>query len=56
MRAVLALVPAVRIFVAIAGALPAGINVVGSKAQLKEKKASIKVAIAPSNNSFVKSK
>ena len=35
--AVLALVPAVPIFVAIAGALPAGISVVVSKAQLKEK-------------------
>ena len=33
----LALVPAVPIFVAIAGALPAGISVVASKAQLKEK-------------------
>ena len=42
--AVLALVPAVPIFVAIAGALPAGISVVVSK------------AIAPSNNSFAKSK
>ena len=54
--AVLALVPAVPIFVAIAGTLPAGISVVVSKAQLKKKKASIKVAIAPSNNSFAKSK
>ena len=35
--AVLVLVPAVPIFVAIAGALPAGISVVVSKAQLKEK-------------------
>ena len=35
--AVLALVPAVPIFVAIALALPAGISVVVSKAQLKEK-------------------
>ena len=35
--AVLALVLAVPIFVAIAGALPAGISVVVSKAQLKEK-------------------
>ena len=35
--AVLTLVPAVPIFVAIAGALPAGISVVVSKAQLKEK-------------------
>ena len=35
--AVLALVPAVPIFVAIAGALPAGICVVVSRAQLKEK-------------------
>ena len=35
--AVLAFVPAVQIFVAIAGALPAGIGVVVSKAQLKEK-------------------
>ena len=35
--AVLALVPAVTIFVAIAGALPAGISVVVSEAQLKEK-------------------
>ena len=35
--AVLALVPAVPIFVAIAGALPAGISVVVSKVQLKEK-------------------
>ena len=35
--AVLALVPAVPIFVAIAGALPAGISVVVSKPQLKEK-------------------
>ena len=35
--AVLALVPAVPIFVAIAGALTAGISVVVSKAQLKEK-------------------
>ena len=35
--AVLALVPVVPIFVAIAGALPAGIRVVVSKAQLKEK-------------------
>ena len=35
--AVLALVPVVPIFVAIAGALPAGISVVVSKAQLKEK-------------------
>ena len=35
--AVLALLPAVPIFVAIAGALPAGISVVVSKAQLKEK-------------------
>ena len=35
--AVLALVPAVPIFVAIAGALPAGISVVVSKAQRKEK-------------------
>ena len=35
--AVLALVPAVPIFLAIAGALPAGISVVVSKAQLKEK-------------------
>ena len=35
--AVLALVPAVPIFVEIAGALPAGISVVVSKAQLKEK-------------------
>ena len=35
--AVLALVPAVPIFVAIAGALPAGISVVVSKAQVKEK-------------------
>ena len=35
--AVLALVPAVPIFVAIAGALPAGITVVEYKAQLKEK-------------------
>ena len=35
--AVLALVPAVPIFVAITGALPAGISVVVSKAQLKEK-------------------
>ena len=34
--AVLALVPVVQIFVAIAGALPAGISVVVSKAQLKE--------------------
>ena len=34
--AVLALVPAVPIFVAIAGAFPAGISVVVSKAQLKE--------------------
>ena len=35
--AVLALVPAVPIFVAVAGALTAGISVVVSKAQLKEK-------------------
>ena len=35
--AVLALVPAVPIFVAITGALPAGISVVVSKAQLTEK-------------------
>ena len=35
--AVLALVPAVPIFVTIAGALPAGISVVVSKAQVKEK-------------------
>ena len=35
--AVLTLVPAVPIFVAIAGDLPAGISVVVSKAQLKEK-------------------
>ena len=35
--AVLALVPAVPIFVAIAGALPAGISIVVSKAQFKEK-------------------
>ena len=35
--AVLALVPAVPIFVAIAGALPACISVLVSKAQLKEK-------------------
>ena len=35
--AVLALVPAVPIFVAIAGALPAGISVVVSKNQLNEK-------------------
>ena len=35
--AVLALVPAVPIFVVIAGALPAGISVVVSKAQPKEK-------------------
>ena len=35
--AVLALVPAVPIFVVIAGALPAGISVIVSKAQLKEK-------------------
>ena len=35
--AVLALVPAVPIFVAITGALPAGISVGVSKAQLKEK-------------------
>ena len=35
--AVLVLVPAVPIFVTIAGALPAGIIVVVSKAQLKEK-------------------
>ena len=35
--AVLALVPAVPIFVAIIGALPAGIIVVKNKAQLKEK-------------------
>ena len=35
--AVLALVPAVPNFVAIAGALPVGISVVVSKAQLKEK-------------------
>ena len=35
--AVLALVPAVLIFVAIAGAFQAGISVVVSKAQLKEK-------------------
>ena len=35
--AVLALVPAVPIFVAIMGALPAGIIVVKNKAQLKEK-------------------
>ena len=34
---VLALVPAVRIFVSIAGALRAGISVVVSNAQLKEK-------------------
>ena len=34
---VLALVPAVPIFVAIVGALPAGMSVVVSKAQLKEK-------------------
>ena len=35
--AVLALVPAIPFFVAIAGALPAGVSVVVSKAQLKEK-------------------
>ena len=35
--AVLALVPAVPIFVVIAGALPAGISVVVNKVQLKEK-------------------
>ena len=35
--AVLALVPAVPIFVAITGALPAGVSVVVSKVQLKEK-------------------
>ena len=35
--AVLALVPAVPIFVAIHGALPAGISVVENKVQLKEK-------------------
>ena len=35
--AVLALVPVVPIFVAIAGALPAGISVVVGKAQLQEK-------------------
>ena len=35
--AVLALVPAVPIFVAIAGALPAGISIVVCKAQFKEK-------------------
>ena len=35
--AVLALVPVVPIFVAVAGALPAGISVVISKAQLKDK-------------------
>ena len=35
--AVLALVPAVPIFVTIAGALPAGISVVENKVQLKEK-------------------
>ena len=34
---ILVLVPAVSIFVAIAGAVPAGISVVVSKAQLKEK-------------------
>ena len=54
--AVLALVLAVPIFVAIAGALPAGISVVVVKHNLKKKKVSIKVAIAPSNNSFAKSK
>ena len=53
--AVLALVPAVPIFVAIACSLPAGISVVVSKAQLKEKESLYKVVIAPSNNSFAKS-
>ena len=49
--AVLALVPAVPIFVAIPGALPVLLKI---KCNLKKKKASIKVAIAPSNNSFAK--
>ena len=40
--AVLALVPVVPIFVAIAGALPAGISVVVGKAQLKEKESRYK--------------
>ena len=40
--AVLALVPDVPIFVAIAGALPAGISFVVSKAQLKEKESPYK--------------
>lgn len=35
--AILALVPVVPIFVALAGALPAGITIVTNKAQLKEK-------------------
>ena len=48
--AVLALVPAVPIFVVIAGALPAGISVVVSEAQLKEKESPIKVAIAPAKS------
>ena len=54
--AVLALVPAVPIFVVIAGAVRDGVSVVVSKAQLKEKESLYKVAIAPSNNSFAKSK
>ena len=40
--AVLALVPVVPIFVAIAGALPAGFNVIVGKAQLKEKESRYK--------------
>ena len=40
--AVLALVPVVPIFVAIAGALPAGISVVVGKAQLKDKESRYK--------------
>ena len=54
--AVLALVPFVPIFVAIAGAHPAGISVVVGKAQLTEKESRYKLAIAPLNNSFAKSK
>ena len=54
--AVLALVPAVPIFVAIAGALPADISVDVSKAQLKEKESICKGCHRTFKHSFAKSK
>ena len=54
--AVLAIVPAVPNFVAIAGALPAGISVVVSKAQLKEKESLYKGCHRIFKQLFAKSK